>query len=35
MEKKLPEMMEKILLALRRNTWFQHDRAAVHFPHQV
>ena len=35
LEKKLPEMMEKILLALRRNMWLQHDRAVVHFARQV
>jgi hypothetical protein len=35
LEEKLPEMMEDVLLALRGNMWFQHDRAAVHFERQV
>jgi hypothetical protein len=35
LEENLPEMIEEILLALRRNMWFQHNRAAVHFAHQV
>jgi hypothetical protein len=35
LEEKLPEMMEEILLALKGNMWFQHDRAVVHFACQV
>jgi len=32
---KLPDMLEEIPLALRRNMWFQHDGAAAHFACQV
>ena len=35
LQEKLPEMMEEILLALRGNMWFQHDRAVVLFARQV
>jgi hypothetical protein len=35
LKEKLPEMLEEILLSVRRNTWFQHDGAAAHFAHQA
>jgi hypothetical protein len=35
LEEKLPEMLEEILLTLRRNMWFHHDGAAAHFARQV
>jgi hypothetical protein len=30
LEEKLPEMLEEILLALRRNMWFQHNGVVAH-----
>jgi hypothetical protein len=35
LEEKLPEMLEDIPLALRRELWFQHSRATAHFVRQV
>jgi hypothetical protein len=35
LEEKLSEMLEKILLSIRRNMWFQDNRAAAHIAHQV
>ena len=35
LEEKLPEMLEDIPLALRRDVWFQHSRAAANFARQV
>jgi len=34
-EEKLPEMLEDIPLALRRDVWFQHSRALTHFVRHV
>jgi hypothetical protein len=31
----LPEMLEETPLPVRRNMWFQHDRAAAHFTRHV
>jgi hypothetical protein len=30
LEEKLPEMLEEILLARRKNMWFQHNGAVAH-----
>lgn len=35
LEEMLPELLEDIPLALRRNTWFQHDGFACHWARQV
>ena len=35
LEGKLPEMLEEILLVLRRNMWFPYNGAVAHFAHQV
>ena len=35
LEEELTVMLEEILLSVRRNMWFQHDRAAAHFARQV
>jgi len=35
LEEMLPELLEDISLALRRNMWFQHDGAAGHWARQV
>jgi hypothetical protein len=35
LKEKLPEMLEEILLSVRRNMWFQHGVAAAHFACQV
>jgi len=35
LEGKQPEMLEEMLLALRRNMWFRHNGAVAHFADQV
>jgi len=35
LEEKLSEMLEEILLSIRRNMWFQDNRAVAHIVHQV
>ena len=35
LEEKLTEMLEEILLSVRKNIWFQHDGAAAHFASEV
>jgi hypothetical protein len=35
LDENLTEMLEEILLTLRRNMWFHQDRATTHFARQV